>query len=195
MTLMLQSAFAAHRGVGKSAVSNWKKAGLLVFAEGEDGKPKVDVERSDARINARIDPMRGRPQTGVAPAPAGDADEAVVPIASGKSLGSARNELLAEQLIGQRLKNGAAAGDLVPRLEAERRLGELGRAIRERVHGLHRGLAERLAAERDPRTIDLLLGEETDKLFIELADMASAGIFAGGEDDGAEEEEPQAEAA
>lgn len=193
MTLMSQSEFAARRGVGKSAVSNWKRAGMLVFAECADtGKLKVDAERSDARINARIDPMRGRPQTAPAPVTADIAD-AVVPIESGKSLASARNELIAEQLIGQRLKNGQAAGDLVPLLEASRRLSELGRAIRERVHGLHRGLAERLAAERDPRTIDLLLGEETDKLFIELADMASAGVFAGGEEE--EEEGLQAEAA
>ncbi|WP_430635034.1 hypothetical protein [Sphingomonas hankookensis] len=70
MTLLTKGEFALHRGVGKSAVSNWSKKGLLVMGEcPETGAIKVDVERTDARINARVDPMRGRP-TGGLPLPA-----------------------------------------------------------------------------------------------------------------------------
>ncbi|MEG8021810.1 hypothetical protein [Sphingomonas aerolata] len=73
MTLMTKGEFAVHRGVGKSAVSNWAKKDLLVMGEcPTSGAIKVDVERTEARINARVDPMRGRPSASLplaAPAP------------------------------------------------------------------------------------------------------------------------------
>jgi uncharacterized protein involved in type VI secretion and phage assembly len=79
-----------------------------------------------------------------------------------------------EQRIGQALKNAQLAGDLVPLIEAERRVSEVGRAARERMHAWLRSVAERFAAESDVRTI-MALGEEgIDEVFAELADAAAA---------------------
>ncbi|MBM3927382.1 MAG: hypothetical protein FJ335_02840, partial [Sphingomonadales bacterium] len=65
MTLMTKGAYAVHRGVGKSAVSNWSRKGLLVLGEcPTSGAVMVDVGRTDARINSRVDPTRGRPTNG-----------------------------------------------------------------------------------------------------------------------------------
>ena len=47
--------FAKHRGVSKTAVTKWKKRGLLVFMP--DGK--VDVAASDARLTDRPAVYRG----------------------------------------------------------------------------------------------------------------------------------------
>lgn len=199
MQLMTQAEFARHRGVGKSAVTNWKNAKLLVFAEGDNGKPMVDVARSDAKLNAKIDPMRGRPPTGgtpaiTAPALAGapppptalDAREpAVLPMVASaeKTLADERIEHLREQRIGQAMKNAQLAGDLVPLVEAERRVSEVGRAARERMHAWLRSVAERFAAEKDVRAI-MALGEEgIDQVFSELASAAERGEFAGDEAD------------
>lgn len=198
--LMTQKQFGDHRGVGKSAVSNWKKADLLVFAEGGDGKLYVDVARSDAKLNARLDPMRGRPSA-AASFPAdeaslslpldGDAAPAPAPGASpaGESLQSVRIAESHERRIGLALKNARDAGDLAPRAELEQRAGNLGRAFRERMHSMFRGIAERLAAERDIRTIMALGEAEIDRVCAELADAADRGDFSEPEEAELEAEE------
>jgi hypothetical protein len=191
--LMTQADYARHRGVSKPAVSNWKKAELIVFAEDpSDGRLKVDVARTDAKLNARIDPMRGRPAGGT-PAPASPIEEAAAAIAapaSGESLQSVRMELLKRQSTGQALKNAEAARELGAIVELERRANEIGRAARERIQAWFRGAAERLAAERDARTIMAFGEEEIDRVFAELADHAEAGAFG---DDSTEEAAADAE--
>ena len=47
MTLVTQAEYAAHRGVHKSTVSRWAKAGRLVLDGGQ-----VDLERSDELLDA-----------------------------------------------------------------------------------------------------------------------------------------------
>lgn len=190
MLLMSQAEYARHRGVGAPAVSNWKKAGLLAFAEdpAQPGKIKVDVVRSDAKINGRIDPMRGRPPTAAPPIEAapGLPLDAAAPVAeSVPSLSSIRGDLIREQLVGQQLKNAATAGELVPAIEAERRLSETARMLRERIQSEYRGLAERLAAEKDARTVMMLLEEAGDRVFEGLADDIAAGAL--DDDDEADE--------
>jgi len=187
--LMTQAEFARHRGVSKPAVTGWKKKNLLVMAEDPaDGRIKVDVARSDARINARVDPMRGRPPGGSA-VPTTIEPPAVLPLeerpqsapspSSASALSDERVEHLREQRIGTALKNAQLAGDLVPLVEAERRVSEIGRAARERMQAWLRGIAERFAATSDLRTI-MALGEEgIDAVFAELADAAAGGAFAG----------------
>jgi hypothetical protein len=195
MTLMTQAEFAKRRGVGKSAVSNWKKAGLIVFAEGADGKVFVDAERSEARLNARIDPMRGRPAQAVPAEAELPIAEPVAP-AGGHNVHSARAELTVEQLIGQRQKNAVAAGELVPLVEMERRAAELGRLVRERVGAELRNAAERLAATSDVRGVMAILDEAQSKAFTALAQAVEGGVL---DEDEAEEqavpEEQIAEAA
>lgn len=190
-TLMSQAEYAAHRGVGKPAVSNWKKRGLLVLCEDANGRVMVDVARSDARINARVDPMRGRPSGSAAvstpsPSPADTALPLVAAAPAGTSLADARLEHLFEQKIGTALKNAQTARELVPLVEYERRMSETGRLIRERVQSAFRGMAERLAVERDPRVIMSIGEDEFDRVFADLADDAEAGMFDDDDADGDE---------
>lgn len=192
MQLMTQKEFADHRGVGKSAVSNWKKAGLVVLVE-EPGtrRIKVDVHRTDAKLNAKLDPMRGRPPTaGPAepPAPALPKEEGELALPPGGperplSLNDERTAQVREQRIGNALKNAQMAGELVPLIEAERRVGEVGRAARERMHAWARSVAERFAAEKDVRTIMALAEEGIDQVFAELAAASLRGEFAGDDEE------------
>ncbi len=170
---MSQAEYAAYRGVRKSAVSNWKKAGLLIFAEDTQGKLKVDVARSDARVNANIDPTRGRPTVAAATAAA-----APVPSGAGDTGEEAkvRSDLIREQTISRRLANARDAKELVPFAEAEALAAEGGRLARERMHALLRSHAERLAAERDPRQVVSFFGGEIDRAFDELAAQMAKGM-------------------
>lgn len=188
MTLMTKGEFASHRGVGKSAVSNWSKKGLLVMGEcSVSGALKVDVERTDARINARVDPMRGRPAGGLPQAsPALPIEEGGDPRISGRSAALVRTELAEEQLISVRLKNAKEAQELAARIELERRASEMGRVARERMLAMWRAVAERLAAERDVRTIMAIGVSEIDRVFAQLADDVDHGRLV--EDDATPEE-------
>ena len=183
MLLMSQAEYAAHRGVGKPAVSNWKKAGHLVFAQDPvTGRMMVDVVRSDAKVNGRVDPMRGRPSAAAAaPIAAAAAGDGALPLepapAAGPSLVDARFELMSEQRVGAALKNAQLARELVPLVECERRLMEAGRLVRERVQASFRGLAERLSVEQDPRSIMSILEAEFDLLFAGLADEIDGGAL------------------
>ena len=192
MALMTQAEFAAHRGVGKSAVSNWKKAGLLVFAEGPDGKLAVHVERTDAKLNARIDPTRGRPTTAIGEAPAiGELPmESDAAQTGGRNAAAVRVEVAEEELVARRMKNAEMARQLVPLSECERRLASLGRMARERVMAELRGRAERIAAARETREAMLLMDEACDAAFAALADAIEGGAL-----DRDESEAPEAEAA
>lgn len=182
-TLMTPAEYARHRGVqSRSAVSNWKKAGLLIFAEcPETGKMKIHVARSDARLNAKLDPMRGRPAA--ATSAALPLDDAAAPAANRLPSGNAslqdeRTLALREQRYGQALKNAQASGELAPVAELERRAAEIGRAARERLQAWFRSVAERLAAEREVRAV-MMIGEEgIDGVFAELANDAAEGVFA-----------------
>ncbi|WP_010184767.1 hypothetical protein [Sphingomonas sp. PAMC 26605] len=186
MTLMTKGDFARHRGVGKSAVSNWAKKGLLVMGEcPTSGALKVDVERTEARINTRIDPMRGRPSAGApsAPTPASEGGDFV---SGGRTGAHVRVELAEEQLVSKRLANAERAGELGVQIELERRAGELGRIMRERIHSMFRSIAERLAAERDVRTIMSIGAAEIDGVFAQMANDAENGALADA-DDGVED--------
>lgn len=177
---MMKSAYAAHRGVKPSAVSNWAAKGLLVYGEdpARPGKKLVDVEKSDLLINGTVDQTRGRPRSGeasAAEAPGGEAgDQPLVraPVASGAE--AVRLEEARERVIGRRIDNERALGKLVDRGEVERRAAERGRMIRERVTAVVRQQAERLASESDPRVIVALLTGEFDGLFARIADEIEA---------------------
>jgi hypothetical protein len=198
--LMTQAQFARHRGVVKGAVSNWKKGGLLVMAEGPGGRPMVDVVRTELKLNANLDPMRGRPPTGASGKASGEAP--ALPLGEGPAPEPKRDDLaderaahLREQRTGQALKNAQLAGQLVPLIEAERRVSEVGRAARERMHAWFRSIAERVAAEKDVRQI-MVIGESgIDEVFAELADAAERGDFAGHDDELPAEEVAEMESA
>jgi phage terminase Nu1 subunit (DNA packaging protein) len=169
--MMTQVEFARHRGVSKPAVTAWKKKGLLIFVEGEHGRPYVDVVKSAALVDAMIDPMRGRPTKAVdVPVAAVDNDK--------PGLSTARADLLNEQLVGQRIKNAQASRELGVNAELVRRAGEMGRMVRERIGSMHRSLSERLAVERDPRAITALLENEMATVLTDLADAIENGMLA-----------------
>jgi len=185
-TRMTQAEYARYRGVQKSAVSNWKKAGFLIFAEGQGGRMLIDVARTDARVNANIDPTRGRPTKTQSEAAAGQPELPVQPsqTETQSAVASARVDLAVEQTIRMRLQNAKEAGALVPFVEYQRLCAENGRLARERMVSLVRSNAERLAAERDPRAITALLTAEIEAAFDALAAIAARGE--GAPDDDAE---------
>lgn len=179
--LMTQAEYARHRGVRASAVSNWKASGFLVFAEDPDrpNAMKVDVVRTDARLNARLDPMRGRPSTG---APALVAPSAMPMIPASDNVATVRMDLVKQQIAGHKLKNAQLAAELGPIMELERRATEIGRMARERMHAMGRDLAERLSVETEVRQIIALLGAEIDRVFSELAAEVEGGLLVDDDD-------------
>lgn len=194
--LMSKSEFAGHRGVGKSAVSNWAKAKLLVMAEDPEDptKMKIDVARTEARLNAKIDPARGRPTKGTVQ-PQGDlplAAPASAPAPSG-SLADVRTDLIRQQTEKLQLENARRAGDLVPVEEYARRASEFGRVARERVLSVVRSQAEWLAANRDVRAIVAKLEDEFERAFADLAAQIASGEVADGVDADEDDAAVQAE--
>jgi hypothetical protein len=179
--LMTKGAFAARRGVGASAVSNWAKADLLVMAEdpGNPAKMLVDVARTEARLNAKLDPARGRPRTADA---AAQGDLPLAPTASaapaGGSLADVRTDLIRQQTEKLQLENARRAGDLVPLEEFARRAAEYGRVARERMLSIVRSQAEWLAAARDPRAVVAQLEDEIERAFADLAAQIASGAVA-----------------
>jgi phage terminase Nu1 subunit (DNA packaging protein) len=183
--LITQAEFAAYRGVGKPAVSNWKRQGLLVFGEdpARPGKALVNVSATDARLSTRVDPTRGRPRGGAAQpiepsAAAAPADMLPLAGSADRKVAEVRLELLEEQRDGQRMKNLQSAGDLVPRIAAEQRLAEAVRMIFSRLTSTHRGLAERLASATEPRAVVAILEEATDRVRTDLANRIEGGLDA-----------------
>lgn len=185
--LMTQTEFAKYRGVGKSAVSNWKARDLVVFGEDTDGSIKVDVARTEARLNVKVDPTRGRPTTaqagGQATLPLETRATATTP-ARTDDLSVVRTDLLKQQVIEKTMNNARRAGDLVPVIEYQRRAVELGRTARERMQSMLRTLAERFASEKDPRQIVAVGSLEIDRVFTELADAVETGLLADADEDG-----------
>lgn len=175
MTLLLKQAeFAARHGVGPSAVSNWKKRGLVVFAPDprRPGKQLIDAEKSDLLVRGTIDQTRGRPRGDAAEAAA--PAESTAPAIAMNGLEAARLEEMRERTTRRKIENEQLLGRLVSLAEYERRAGDMGRMIRERTHGLIRQHGERLAAETDPRTIMAILTEAFDGLFDQVAGEVEA---------------------
>lgn len=189
--------FAAYRGVGKSAVSNWAKKGWVVEAlDPHDNVLKVDVRMTDAKLNANLDPGRGRPKRSDAE-PAGELPLAPrTPSAPrGDTVADVRTELLREQITREKRKNAEEAKLLV-RLEDHVRITtELGRLSRERMHSLVRTHSEKLAALKDARGVVAFFGDEIDRVFAELASQARAGELVDLDDEDTAEEAAEVEAA
>lgn len=171
--------FAAHRGVGKSAVSNWVKKGWVVEAEDpSDGVIKVDVARTEAKLNAYVDPARGRPRAADSQ-PQGELP--IVPSAptpastGGASLANVRTDLIRQQTEKLQLENAKRAGDLVPIEEYARRASEYARVARERMISVVRSQAEWLASAKDARAIVAHLQDEIERSFADMAAQIASG--------------------
>jgi hypothetical protein len=179
--LMTRGEYAAHRSVTPANVSIWKRKGLIAYAEDPaDGKLKIDVVRSDAKVNAAIDPTRGRPSRAAAQKAEESPPAPMTPPAPPQSdaaqqVADVRVDFIREQTIGKRMKNAADAGALVPLEEYAGRIEKFGRLSLERMTALVRSLAERLAAERDPRQLVALLETEIARAFERLKQDALTG--------------------
>ncbi len=166
--LISKAAYARHRGVGKSAVSNWIARDQIVLKDG-----KVDVAASDAKLGAMVDPASGRdpvprPATNKtssakAKSTAGVADSAQAQLAE-ERLGEIR-----ERRIGQAMKNAQAAGELVEIGEYESRLATLISGFCERLQAELRAQAEALAMEQDKRRIRTLLDDTIHQVRTDFA--------------------------
>lgn len=179
--LLTQAEFAQRHGVSKPTVSAWKAKGLLVFLAdpSKPSKQLVDAEKSDILVRASIDPTRGRPRNGERAEAAAEGDLPTTPApsrapAAMSGLEEARLDEMRERTRRRRIETEQLLGNLVPISEYERRAGDLGRLVRERTHALIRQLAERLAAENDPRQVMAVLGEAFDALFAQVADEVEA---------------------
>lgn len=173
--LMSQTEFAARRKVGKSAVSNWKNAGLLVFADDPDrpGKKLVDAEKSDLLVGGSIDPTRGRPRSADLAEAEAPASQPSAP-ARVTGIEAARLEEMQERTRRRRIDTEQLLNTLVPIAEFERRAGDMGRKVREGVRALVRQNSERWAAETDRKALMMLMEAAFDGFFGRLADEIEA---------------------
>ena len=158
--LMSKAQFARHRGVGRSAVSNWITRGQLAIVDG-----KVDVAASEALLDASVDPGRGRPPEhdpqpgGGTPAKKTGSASSKPAAATAKSEGDGDadnlRELRAQQLRetahGAALKNAKMAGDLVPATAAGNIVESTISGFLDRAQADLRNLADMLVRETDPR--------------------------------------------
>lgn len=174
MLLLTQAEFATRHGVKAPAVSAWKKKGLLVFAPDPErgGKLFVDAEKSDLLVRGTIDQTRGRPTA--ASVAAAEAGAPAAPPSSHVVRSSLKDDYEAERILSRRIENQQKLGNLVQLAEYERRAGDMGRLVRERTGGIIRQVAERLAAESDPRVVISVLSDAFDVLFTQMADEIEA---------------------
>jgi hypothetical protein len=177
---VISAEFARLHNVGAPAVSNWKKRGLLVFVQ-DPANPRrqlIDVAKSNLLVGGMVDPNKGRPTAASMRATA----SAVPPASAEPFLAAAQDsELQRERLRELRartsrreMENDKLAGELVIVSEFERRASDLGRQARERIQSAFRLESERLAAETDPRTVQVLCAALIDQTFESLADQIEA---------------------
>lgn len=197
--LMTKAAYARHRGVGKSAVSNYIKRGQIVLVG-----TKVDVAKSDAKLDAEVDPASGRDPTPANAAKkasrarpsAPDKHRDPAPEASGSVANEAVNELAQERLEeirerrhGHALKNAAIAGDLVPFAAYEAKLQAMIAGFCERMQSELRAQSEALANEGAKRKVRGLLDETIQRVRSDFADRLSAGATDPDSEEGDEEDD------
>lgn len=193
MILLTQAEFGERHGVKPPAVSAWKRKGLLVFAAdpARGGKLFVDAEKSDLLVRGTIDQTRGRPTAASVAAVETGQPSAPSPSVHRPSL---KDDYEAERILSRRIENQQKLGNLVQLSEYERRAGDMGRLVRERTGGIIRQVAERLAAESDPRVVISVLSDAFDILFTQMADEIEAAASEERAADAALEVAAQAEA-
>ena len=192
--LLTKAAYARHRGVGKSAVSNWINRDQIVLVDG-----KVDVAASDARLGAMVDAASGRdpapanaakksggaaaerqrPEQGArATARASNAKSGSDSVANSDAAQLAQERLaeIRERRIGHSLKNAEIAGTLVPIAAFEARLQTMISGFCERMQSELRAGSEALALETDKRKVRGMLDDMIHKVRSDFADAIEAGV-------------------
>lgn len=146
-------------------VSYWAKTARLVVVEG-----LVDVERTDALLNATTDTTRGR-----SPGRAGaQAKQEPAPMITETPVSRATASDREASASLKMLRLGREAGRLVDRKNFEATTEELFAAVRDSLMGLPVKLATVLAGETDERRVMDILRDAIEKTLNERADLEEA---------------------
>lgn len=172
MTTLSKTEYAKLRGWGKSYIAKLGKQGRLVLTD--DGK--VDVEATDARIEATADPSK----QGVADrwaAKRGEPQEPSTGDDAGTDLGGydyqaarAKHETHKARIAG--LEEAQLTGRLLDAERVIQALTDNAAAMRAVLERLPDRIAPVLAAESDPRRVHQLLDDEVGRVLDELSRIA-----------------------
>ena len=159
--------FSRLHGVAKSAVTGWKRRGLLVIVDG-----KVDVAASNARLAARPTISRGGvtkvrpgvPVESAAPAPEQSKSSHHVSFSAADPSTWSRQEALRQREIAQarlaQIEADKAAGLVAPIAEVEGVVRGEYSIVRTTLLGIASKLAHRLAAATTPEACGSLVDVE-----------------------------------
>jgi len=158
------AAYARHRDVSREAVRQAIVAGRIV--EGDDGL--IDFAAANASWEANTD--LSKPRNSVTGHPRRRARAATTGLAKHKAEREdwrARREKLDYQTA--ELEHRQKAGELVPRVDVEKRFEEASRRARQRLEAIPDRMSGKLAAATDPAEVHRLLREEIRVACTELA--------------------------
>lgn len=195
MALVSQREFARIRGWNPGYVAKLKARGVLVMVT-ESGRELVDVDASNAAIEASKDPAKGYmsevnaaqrerfnkppPEDLAVPAGASAAPLAggtPVPNQAGSLFQKARAQGAAYDAKLKELEYLKASGKLVDKDDVRRAAASLAEIVVKGLEAIPARVGPLIAAERDPVKREQILEQELRKVRAEFADAAAA-LFA-----------------
>jgi len=115
-TMMTQAAYARHRGVKRQTVGKWKTRGEIVMTKNSNGRPRVDVAKSDALLSALQNPLK----TAAMHPDDQPVETNVTPLDNtATKIATSREEKERADANMSKLKYQKMAGNLIPREEIE----------------------------------------------------------------------------
>jgi hypothetical protein len=184
--------YAKHRDCSDSYIRRLRRRGLVIdCAHGH-----IDVAASDRSLDENLHPIRGGdrtappagadapdespPESGAHPAGAGAADDSAPfgPLSREPSVNEAvRRERLARARLAE-IELGERQGELIIKADAERATVTLVRQAIVRMRLMGSRLRGPLAAESDPRKVELMIDAEVDEICKDFR-KAAADVSAG----------------
>jgi hypothetical protein len=161
--------FAKHRGVSKTAVTKWKKRGLLVFLP--DGK--IDVAASDALLADRPAVYRGGAvKSALTPVLSTTMDSSTVDPATWSTAEAIRRKEIAQARLRQ-IEADTAAGLVVPIADITKAVAGEYAVVRTALLAMPAKLAHRLAAAATPQEAGALVDGEVRAVLTALTQDAA----------------------
>ncbi len=169
-------------GVTLRAVQKAIEAGRITTVQDERGKTKIDPEVADIQWGRNTDPDQsaranaGRERSSIPPS--GESP------AAGRESGDqglywdARTRREITEAAKAALQLEEMSGNLVNKEQVERAAYETGRMLRDMMLSIPGKIADSLAAESDPRAIEIRIREELRKVLDEIARIARDGLAA-----------------
>ncbi len=165
-----------------AAVQKAIKSGRISTITDEKGKVKIDPEVADIQWGKNTDPDQsaranaGR-ESSIPPAPGGSPSGGRE--ASDQNLyWDARTRREVAEASTAELKLEEMSGNLVKKELVERAAYETGRMLRDMMLSVPGKIADDLAAESDPRSIEMRIREELRKVLDEISRIARDGLAA-----------------